>query len=226
MPKYITSSIDILRQVKLEQPYQNQMSSLAAGTLEQLDMELDTDKKKAVFWINCYNAYFLILRRDQQLNRPAIYRARKVLIAGQKFSLDDIEHGILRRYRSKISLGYLPSLFTPNHIKALAVEHLDHRIHFALNCGAKSCPPILSYKIALYDQQISVATENFIINESVLDPIKKTLKISKLFLWYQADFGGKTGTRTLLQKVLGQDLKGYKISYADYNWEEDLSNWA
>ena len=84
---------------------------LAEGiNLDSLEAALNTDDRRTAFWINIYNAYFQILRSRDGRTAPAIYREPLVFIAGQRFSLDDIEHGILRRYRWKFSLGFLPNL--------------------------------------------------------------------------------------------------------------------
>jgi len=66
------------------------------------------------------------------LNRPNIYTDKVVIIAGEKFSLDDMEHGVLRKYRYKKSLGYLPNIFAPTFIKELAVETIDQYSNYEL----------------------------------------------------------------------------------------------
>lgn len=48
----------------------------------------------------------------------------------------------LRKHRWKWSFGYLPNPFELILIRNLAVQKVDCRIHFALNCGPKSCPQI------------------------------------------------------------------------------------
>ena len=226
MAKYIKAAGQMLSQVKLKKAYTEEMDLLRSGSLAELDAELSSDQKKSVFWVNTYNAYFLHLRKHDKLNRPGIYKARRIIIAGKAFSLDDIEHGILRRFRSKLSLGYLPQLLVQKHIRVLAVDKLDHRIHFALNCGAKSCPPILYYKLSRWENQIKMAESAFIHSETKVDEKKKVLSVSKLFLWYQGDFGGKEAIKYIHKRVLGKNFSAYSISYQDYNWEEDLDNWA
>ncbi len=106
---------------------------------------LYNDDAIKTFWINIYNAWFQILATREKKKSPEIFTGKLITIADTKFSLDDIEHGILRRYRWKLSRGYLPELFPGRLIKQLAVAKIDYRIHFALNCGAKSCPPIAFY---------------------------------------------------------------------------------
>ena len=84
--------------------------------------------------------FFQILRKKKGLKKPEIYRGKHIYIASLKWSLDDIEHGILRRFRYKYSFGFLPNLFTSATIRELAVEKVDYRIHFCSKLWAKSCP--------------------------------------------------------------------------------------
>ena len=60
-------------------------------------------------------------------------------------SLNDLEHGILRSntrppyHITKPPFGMIDSR------KKLCIKKFGHHIHFALNNGAKSCPPVKKY---------------------------------------------------------------------------------
>jgi len=215
-------SEQLLLAVKMANSTKELVQSLAAFPFETLQSQLSNDTQKKAFWINIYNAYFQILAKEQQVKKPAIYRDALTTIAGKALSLDDIEHGILRRYRWKFSLGYLPNIFTPKLIKRLAVTQIDYRIHFALNCGAKSCPPIAFYNVDRLDAQLDMASGSFLEGETQVDEANKTIKVTALFQWFAADFGGKRGLRNILKKHIDLSSDGYKISYLPYSWEEDL----
>ena len=200
-------------------------------TLEKLEISdltgnLFTDNTKKAFWINIYNAYFQILAGKGEKAKPDIFRHKLITIAGRKFSLDDIEHGILRKYRWKPSLGCLPQLFPSAIIKSLAVSAIDFRIHFALNCGAKSCPPIAFYKVDNIDKQLDLATQSFLESETVIDDDKKTLTVTKLILWFKGDFGGEEKLKKALSKYLCKDFTNYRILYKKYNWDMELHKFA
>ena len=67
-------------------------------------------------------------------------------VGGLLFTLDEIEHGVLR-----CNKGHPKDekpMFTDEARKSLSLSFLDPRIHFALNCGATSCPPIRLLKIS------------------------------------------------------------------------------
>ncbi|WP_083253261.1 DUF547 domain-containing protein [Flavivirga aquatica] len=184
---------------------------------------INDDYKKA-FWINIYNAYFLILRKEKQIEKPTIYKKKLFEIAEKQFSLDDVEHGILRRNKYKYSRGWITKLFGTKIIKNTMVKSLDYRIHFALNCGAKSCPPIAFYTVDNISNQLDMATQSFLEGESNFDDEKKEVKTTALFNWYLADFGGDKGVRTIFKNQLNRDISGYTIKYKTYSWEENLDN--
>lgn len=220
------SAADFLLALKLGQSVDHHLAKLSAFTPHLLREELRTDQQKKAFWINCYNAFFLYLRRNQGIEKPAIYREQLCKIGGQTFSLDEIEHGILRRYRAKLARGYLPDLLAPASIRELAVKQIDARIHFALNCGAVSCPPIAFYSVEKIDQQLDWASESFLESETDVLTAKKEIHFSRLGYWYLGDFGGRAGIRKMVQQYLKLATKGYRVIFKDYNWDEDLNNFA
>lgn len=215
----------LLLAVKMQEDTSTLVKAISEGSTAVLLTQLDTDTKKKTFWINVYNAYYQVLRQEGH-NKPQIYRSRLFVIAGKKYSLDDVEHGILRRNKFKYGLGFLPSLFVVPRLKRLAVEKIDYRIHFALNCGAVSCPPIAFYKSKHLDAQLDLATQSFLEAETEWDEDKKVVGVTALFKWFYADFGGEAGIRAIYKQQLDQDLTGFTIRYREYSWEDDLSNFS
>ena len=111
-------------------------------------------------------------------------------------------------------------------IKKLAVEKIDFRIHFALNCGAISCPPIAFYSSEKIEQQLQLASLSFLEGETDIYADKKEVHVTQLFRWFLADFGGKSGIRKILREYLDFDSKSYQIIFKPYSWEEQLDNYA
>lgn len=218
-------SEQLLLAVKRKKDYAGYLEKLAGFQVSDVEKQLSDDSHKMAFWINTYNAFFQILRKDLDLRQPKIYTTKQMSMAGQRISLDDIEHGILRRFRYKYSLGYLPDPFASALIKKWAVTSIDFRIHFALNCGAKSCPPIAFYTEDKLEEQLELAGVSFLMEDTRINAQRKEAHVSKLFLWFLKDFGGKKGTRKIISKYLNQDLGGYKIIYNQYSWEEHLNNY-
>jgi hypothetical protein len=195
---------------------------LAGLSQQELTVGLIDDDAKKTFWINMYNAWYQLLATREKLKNPQIFTSKAILIAGTRFSLDDMEHGILRKYRWKYSMGYFPSFFPGKLIKSLSVEKIDYRIHFALNCGAVSCPPILFYSYDNIDRQLDQATRSFLLSETEIDENKKEARVSKILFWFKGDFGGKQGIQQIVGEVFQKEISGYRIKFKPYNWAERL----
>lgn len=215
-------SEQILYAVKLKKDTLELQNILRCTKRKKLFTDLHSDQLKKTFWINIYNAYFQINKKASPGQK--IYSQKNIVIADHTFSLDDIEHGILRRYRYKYSFGLLPNIFTRKLIKDLAVKQIDYRIHFALNCGAVSCPPIAFYHKNKIESQLELATKSFLEGESTFDENNLILYTSKLLKWYKHDFKGRRGINRMYAIYLNKEIKKYKIKYNPYSWQEHLDN--
>ncbi|MCU0391580.1 MAG: DUF547 domain-containing protein [Thermoflexibacter sp.] len=215
-----------LLQIKMQKETQAIEKELFELNIDSLKAALADDNAKKVFWINIYNAYYQLLYTRDNKRKPAIFTKKLIPIAHTYFSLDDIEHGILRKYRSKYSLGYWGNIFTSSLIKHLAVDTIDYRIHFALNCGAKSCPPITFYQYEKIDEQLDKATRSFLLAETEVDETKKQIRTSKILSWFRGDFGGKKGIKNILGGLMNQNLNDYTLKFKVYDWEASMANFG
>jgi hypothetical protein len=204
------------------------VQALQAIDYIQLRSTLSADNEKKAFWINLYNGFTQNLLRQnpaQYKSRSRFFRKKQITVAGQQFSLDDIEHGILRRSKIKWSLGYLNKLFPSKTERELRVAHLDYRIHFALNCGAKSCPPIAFYAPEKLDQQLALATKSYLQGEVDYKDADKTFFLPAIMSWFRRDFGDKKGMRNLLQQHGFTNVhSSTRIAFKDYDWSLYLDN--
>lgn len=194
----LSLSENFLYNIKTEQPTDSFKLALAKISVNDLLIGLPNDNARKTFWINLYNSHYQIHAGEQQMKPPKIFSEKAIQFAVVLFSLDDVEHGILRRYRSKYSLGNLPQWFPRKIIWQLAVEKIDCRIHFALNCGAKSCPPIAFYKYDKIDEQLDVATRSFLKSETGFDDQNKTVYVTKIMQWFKSAFWRHRGNTKLV----------------------------
>ena len=205
------------------------ISQLNSTSTDDLISTVKTDDDKKAFWINLYNAYTQVALKDNpgQCNkRGKFFGSKFIKIAGQSFSLDDIEHGILRRSKIKWSLGHLNKLFPGKMEKKLRVDRLDYRLHFALNCGAKSCPPIAFYKPENINKQLDLATKAYLQGEAEYDEASNVIKLPVLMSWFRRDFGGKKKMIELLRQLsIVPTNKNPKIKFKDYDWTLYLQNY-
>ena len=235
--KVFTGSTNTL--VKLSQDFMyaaktNEATAAYVKLLQNLnDNELltglKTDDDKKAFWINLYNAYTnasLHANPDQYKSRNKFFKNKNIVVAGKTFSLDKIEHGILRRSSIKWSLGYLSKLFPDKTEKDLRVFTLDYRIHFALNCGAKSCPPIAFYNPENLNAQLDLATTAYLTSEVSYNAATNILQLPALLSWFRGDFGGKQKMIELLKskQILQTDVNP-KIKFKKYDWTLYLDNY-
>jgi hypothetical protein len=80
-------------------------------------------------------------------------------------------------------------MLAPNDPKLVGVVPLDPRIHFALNCGASSCPSLRAWIPENIDGALSWATEQFLLEDLEIDLDRKFVRLSMIFKWYAKDFG-------------------------------------
>ncbi|GAB4438057.1 MAG: DUF547 domain-containing protein [Chloroflexi bacterium OHK40] len=156
--------------------------------------------ERLAFWINLYNALILDavvayeVRGSVTKAGPALgfFRRAAYIVGGQRLSADDIEHGVLR---SNAGNPYLPGpQFAPGDPRAAwVITPIDPRIHCALNCASRSCPPIAAYSAARMDAQLELAARAFIDADTTIDERRGVLHVSTIFQWYRADFGGLEG---------------------------------
>jgi hypothetical protein len=198
-------------------------------TLARLEkIAFETEAQQMSFWLNLYNGYIQteLRQNPEKYQKRSKFFARKFIrLAGKKLSLDMLEHGILRRGRMKISLGYLPKIFLSRTEKKWRVPRLDARIHWGLNCGAASCPPILYYRPESLPEQLALAEKAFLSADCVYIPAQNKVQVPRIFSWFRADFGGKKGIRQILKRlgIIPSDSQP-KIEFLPYDWGLYLDN--
>ena len=210
------------------EPYR---SRLAACDHDDLAAVRDDRERALAFWTNLYNAgtQLLLKRRpglyDSPLRFLRFFRAEAVTVAGRGLGLDAIEQGVLRGGRSKYGLGYLPRL--PRRFERRYAVDCDPRIHFALNCGAESCPAIRAYRPGEVDDQLDVATASYLDGAVEYDPDRDVARVPRLFLWYRGDFGGGRAIRAMLESydAVPADADP-RLSYRRWDWSKAPAKFA
>jgi uncharacterized protein DUF547 len=175
--------------------------------LEDFDLKnLSNKNEKIAFWVNVYNiaAVSMIIKYDipesikdiGNIFKP-VWKFDAIDIGGEIYSLDRIEHQILRSYGEPL-------------------------IHFAIVCASLSCPDLLNqaYYPETVISQMEENVRNFLKNNSKglkVDVIRNTIFISKIFKWFEDDF--KNGIEHFIKLYADVEFKRYPVKYLDYNWE-------
>jgi Protein of unknown function, DUF547 len=166
---------------------------------ENAPTENASKDERLAYWINAYNAVTVRLivgnyplTSITKLDGGKPWDVKRYSNGSKKMSLNDIENNILR------PMG-------------------DARIHFALNCAAKSCPPLLNEAFTGENVQklLEQRTKQF-INSSRTVVEKDGIKVSKVFEWYAKDFGNVVEFVNKYAKV--KAAKTAKVTYLDYDW--------
>jgi hypothetical protein len=189
------------------------------SAVKEADFERWTREQQEAFLINAYNAFTIekVLTRYPDIKsvwdfgklfgNP--FKDRFFTLLGKKSSLDDIEHGLLRkRYR-------------------------EPRVHFALNCASVSCPMLReeAYVAPRLERQLEEQAVRFLSDRSRnrfarIGPEAGTLEVSKIFDWYKEDFEPRAAYFARYSKLLADDASGQKaiaegraaLGFLEYDW--------
>jgi hypothetical protein len=225
---YNKVSENLLQNIMEDTPYNSQLKTLSESTLDDLTSALETDQKKIAFWVNIYNAFIQISlteNPDLYQDKGKFFSEERIKIAGEILSFDDIEHGIIRKSKVKISLGYLDKWFVAKWERKLRVNHLDWRIHFALNCGAKSCPPVAIYSAENLDNEFDFMTKEYLKEQTTYNKETKTATSVALMSWFRGDFGGNSGAREILFDYGITPEMPKELDFKTYDWTLLLKNY-
>lgn len=160
--------------------YLGQLARAAPDTLSR--------DEQLAFWINVYNAYTIRLvnahgerKSIRNINKTlgvikgmGPWKEEIVRASGKTMSLDFVEHEIIRkRFR-------------------------EPRIHFALVCAARSCPPLRreAYTGDRLPAQLEEQARIFIARSPAknrIDVAAATAHLSPIFVWFKDDFGADLG---------------------------------
>ncbi len=171
---------------------------------------LATFEERFAFWINAYNASVIrgVLAEYRagysvSADNFAFFQNPRTTAGGEVWSLDQIEHGIIRG--DEMHDAYLGSddaaqmRMQALHEALWGDDDVDARLHVALNCAALSCPNLPSiapyvYRPDTLESQLDAAARAFADNDA---KGAGPAGISRLFDWFAADwdpgFGGADG---------------------------------
>ena len=161
------------------------------------------------FWLNLYNSGALSVASDafesgatSVLRLPGVFDKPWATINGEALSLNDIEHGKIRRFG-------------------------DPRIHGALVCGSVSCPTLRYEPFGEnLDDQLGDQMRSFLASGgAAVDRTNETLRLSRIFLWYGGDFTRPHRMPTWIparKETLSRIVAAW-LTEADAGWVVDSS---
>jgi hypothetical protein len=184
-------------------------------SLQSLPVSTYNRGEQRAYWINLYNAFTvdLVLSRFpvesiRNINiSPGLFTrgpwgAKLLAIEGEKLSLDDIEHRILRPIWK------------------------DNRVHYAVNCASLGCPNLqpAAYTSDNSEALLEKGAREYINHPRGVAIQKGKLQVSSIYVWFQEDFGGSAeGLMEHWAKYANDTLADALQNYSgglehDYDW--------
>lgn len=161
------------------------------GELKPHVYEAWNEPTKIAFWINAYNAITLRVILDHYPIRVGLSPADLAFPAN---SIRQIP-GVWDRITHPV-LGKPMTLDAIEH-KILRAQFREPRIHMALVCAARSCPPLRSeaYEGKRLSEQLDGQTRRFLANTAQfqIDRQQQGVWLSSIFQWFGEDFLGVFG---------------------------------
>lgn len=211
-------------------------AALYAGLLALDPASLGTRAQRLAFWINLYNVLILDAVLTFQVRKSVVGVTRGLLrffekaayrVGPFRFSANDMEHGVLRQNRRHPYAR--TAQFGPGDARnRFVVTPMDARMHFALNCASRSCPPIRVYEADRIEQQLELAARSFIDTSTEVEGMPPVLTVSSIFKWYRADFTPAGGAAAFVIRHLGEtDVRHRQLAkaaepiplrYRAYDW--------
>jgi hypothetical protein len=158
-------------------------------------------------WLNVYNALVVqqVLERypiDSVMAVSGFFDKLRHPVAGEPRTLDGIEHGVIRK------------------------RFPDARVHFALNCGAVSCPPLSprAFRESTLDARLDALARAAVNDPAHVERQGDALHVSALFFWFREDFVRDAGSvqkwidRYADPKGLGAVAADAELVQRDYDW--------
>lgn len=209
--------------------------------LQTVDLGGWQNERRLAFWINVYNAAMIwniletmriqgedVFGKHKVIDfQDVLFERRKFVVAGLSLSLNDVEHGMLRREPTRLKRWK----------DGLAVDMLRPEIHIAISCAALSCPPIRNvlWKAETVMQDLRTGFQH-VLNQTrfaALDENDNTPKVTRLVDWFFDDFKweGQTVGAFLGSWITDPRLKmalqqagddKTKYVFFDYDWTLNL----
>jgi len=213
--------------------------------LQGVSMSSMNNNEKTAFSINVYNLMIKYAQikygvPDNAAQRSSFFGNIQMNIGHDLFSFSELENGILRaNSKAPYSLSKPFANKGDTRVK-LSLDKVDNRIHFALNCGAHSCPPVKKFTATDLQEELRIVALAFCEqddNVRIIDTKKDSeLCLNMIFKWYEKDFASSTKElpSTIVNYLRGQrkdtlqkmidSKKSIKVKFNTYDWNAPVTN--
>lgn len=155
----------------------------------------------------------------------AFFEQPRLKVGGHAFSLDDVQHGLLRGNAARHGKLRAPMSRDDPRLAFMPIA-FDERMHFALYAAARSSPPLRAFDGGNLDKQLENATAEHIRRTVRVEQDGAVVVLPRLFDWYAKDFGGERGALEFaLARLDDASVDAVdrrqgrvKVQYAEYDW--------
>ena len=191
--------------------------------LDELDPRKLTIPAQTAFWLNLYNA--LVLRDVLEMVLEDFFERERVRIAGHTWSLDDIEHGLLRGNAPKYGRLRAPMRKGDPRLSFMPPAY-DERMHFAMYTACRSSPALRAFHGEKLDAELEEATRRYLHANVRVKEEGARIRLPRVLQWYAADFGGERGVLEFVLARLDDETVDMvdrrqgrvKLKYNDFDW--------
>ncbi|BAM79760.1 similar to guanine nucleotide exchange factor [Cyanidioschyzon merolae strain 10D] len=178
--------------------------TFAAAELQRVDLGPLSPEERLCFFCNVYNALCLHAHvvhgpPNTVLRRWSFFKSLSYRIAGMDFTLDDIEHGVLRGNQTR-PYGLIRQFRPGDPRMQYVLSRRDPRIHFVISAGTQSDPPMRILDGENIDEELHFATESFLEESCKVSASALEVTLPRIFSWYRDDFA--KGNLELLRWIL------------------------
>ena len=231
---YVEPEGNVVHYAELKKSREFQQYRTATAFLQQFEISfLKNRNERLAFWINLYNFLVIdaVLEYGVKIGVQDIkgfFTKTSYRLGEYLFSLDDIEHGILRNNRRK-PYSLFQQFSNTDLRSELCLSPVDYRIHCCFSCAAKSSPSLAVYTPENLDEQLDSAVTRYLVTNGIhVDRGKYEIWLARTFYWYRKDFeqDGRTLLDVVLQYLKGEELGQFiqhnraklTLHYMDYDW--------
>lgn len=163
-----------------------------------------SEKERLAYLINLYNAATLQL----VINHYPVRSIKRI----RTFFKGPWDQPVVSLFDKKITLKNLEN-------DIIRKEYKEPRIHMALVCAAKGCPPLRMepYMAERLDNQLDDQSKEYLSSPvgMRIDEQERKVYLSSIFKWYQKDFPSVVA---FAEKYSGVKLDGFSVHWLDYDW--------
>ena len=192
-------------------------------SLEATQVSKLSRNEQFAFWANLYNAKTIDVVLDhypvtsirkitikssllgflkKSVGAGGPWKAKIMTVGGEKLSLDDVEHGIMR------------PIFR------------DPRVHYAVNCASVGCPNLRTkaFTGANLEAELDAGAREYINSPRGVAISGGDVTASSIYKWFQSDFGGseagvlKHVAQYAEPKLKAKLKRANSVSSYEYDW--------